>query len=248
MNSIMYQSTTNDNRAFLYGESVFTTIRIHQGKCLFLPDHLERLKKAVDFLFQKKIQNNLKEECLQIAAKYPESSLRITYFQKSGDKGILDYSGDLEVDFKISIKDSDIFCNNDSLKLSIAVSRLLENSLPTFLKRGNYLLSFHEKKMAIQNGYDDCLFLNNSEEVLEASTSNILFRKGEVFFTPTPSSVVLEGITLKNLKKAMIKKNITIIEKTIPYVDCLSMDQCWLLNSNSGITYVEKITKKNFNR
>lgn len=239
----MYQTTEHDNRSFLYGESIFTTMRIYQGKPLFLDDHLDRLKKGIDFLYNQKIDWDLKIEILEIAEKNPNSILRVTLYKESAPGGFLDQSGPLKVAYKLTEFTEELFPPKGAVKIFIAESRLTKTILPPYLKNSDYTLAICEKKKAIEKGGDDCLFLDIENNVTESTTSNILFKKGDLFYAPAPSSICLAGITTVKLCNGLERDNHTIIHKELPLDDIADMESCWLVNSVFGISPIENIDR-----
>ena len=80
----------------------------------------------------------------------------------------------------------------------------------------NTLRALHEYQ---NKGYDDILWVNDSEEVTEVSTANIFFVKCEnksyKVETPEISSGMLGGITRAKLIDCLKKKGIEVTEKLI---------------------------------
>ena len=76
-----------NNRAFKFGDAVFETIRVINGKPIFLDNHFERLKKGMDILRMKSIPmtfEKLKEQIIHLIDKNnikKGGRVRITVFR-----------------------------------------------------------------------------------------------------------------------------------------------------------------------
>ncbi len=68
------QSIDCHDRAFLYGDGFFTTIKIQHGKALLWPRHLARLKKCADQLFFSMNFDQLEQYMQRVLADYLNSS------------------------------------------------------------------------------------------------------------------------------------------------------------------------------
>ena len=73
------------NRAFLYGDALFETIRMFDGKLPFLNHHIKRLRNGLSF-FKYKIPKNFnttffQKEIKKIASK--NARIRLTVFRLS---------------------------------------------------------------------------------------------------------------------------------------------------------------------
>jgi 4-amino-4-deoxychorismate lyase len=234
------------NRAFLYGESLFTTIRISGSKPLFLEEHLSRLKRSVNFLYGEEIHENVQSHILKLSKKCLQGKIRVTFYKESDYEGITDHHGVLKVIYYVKSLNDHFLDNIQEVSLSLSESKQIESILPSFLKNGNYLLQSLEKSKAINKGFNDVLFHNIDGFITESSTSNILLRKGKDFFTPKTSSMVLDGITRNVIVDGLCKNKINIYQKNILVKEILEMDECWLLNSISGLQKIIKFEEHNY--
>jgi para-aminobenzoate synthetase/4-amino-4-deoxychorismate lyase len=85
--------------------------------------------------------------------------------------------------------------------------------------------------MALENGYDEVLFLNERGELTEGAISNLFIRKGQQFFTPPVSSGLLNGI----YRQYFLATRSFASEKLITLTDLLSADNIYIANSVRGL-------------
>jgi branched-subunit amino acid aminotransferase/4-amino-4-deoxychorismate lyase len=234
------------NRAFLYGESLFTTIRISNFKPLFLNEHIERMNKSLDFLYGTRCDDNVRKNILKLCEKFKEGKLRVTFYQESDYEGLIDKKGLIHTLYFIKEIESDFLEDVATIKLCFAETRKVKSLLPSFLKNGNYILQSLEKEKAVKNNFHDVLFLSQEGFVTESSTSNILFRKGDCFIAPEHSSMVLDGITMKVLAQGMTEKAYNLSYESLSKDDLGSVDQAWLLSSVIGLQNISQIEKNKF--
>ncbi|MBT7611182.1 MAG: aminotransferase class IV [Bacteriovoracaceae bacterium] len=241
------KSNSFSNRAFLYGESLFTTIRISHSKPLFLEEHLERITASLEFLYRTKIPKNIRKNILKICEKFIHGKLRITFYQESNYEDLVDKDGIIQLVYFVKELEHDFLENISNVKLCFADARKTESLIPSFLKNGNYILQSLEKENAQKNNYDDVLFLTHDGFITESSTSNILLRKGDCFYTPASSSMVLDGITKKILCRGMIKENFKVKFESLKVEKLSKIDECWLLSSIVGIQNIAQIENTSYN-
>lgn len=237
------------NRAFL-GEAPFTTIYYNGREFLFLKDHLNRLYEATHFVFgyplPKKVSNEIKEKLnILVKDKNFPLGIRITLYKIAAYEGLLsDKKGEIKVSF------SSKKLNKRVLKpVVIKVSKrlLFETLKPSYVKIGSYFETILELKKLKEKGPADLLFLDHKKNICECSTSNIFFIKGNTIYTPSLNSLVLDGITRKNVISFLKKKRLKIIEKKIPLKELKSMKSAFLTNSLTGIRDISQIGLKKFN-
>ena len=106
----------------------------------------------------------------------------------------------------------------------MAFKRMQDENLDSF-KIGSYGQSFYLKRLAISKGYEDILFVDN-ENIYEASSSNIFFKKGDTFITP--KSGIYKGLIRE---KRIGKESQNIEVRDVLISELAGFDSCFLTNS-----------------
>ncbi len=100
---------------------------------------------------------------------------------------------------------------------------------------------------ANENGYDNCLVLNDEKNVVEALQSNIFMKTGNVVVTPQVSDGCLNGIMRKQVLEILKKmEDIEVKETSISPFDLQKADELFLTNVISGIQPITKYRKKEY--
>lgn len=213
---------TLDN-GFFFGLGVFETILIKNNQPILLKEHLDRLNIGLKTL---NINNYIEEEYARDQIKKlpgDNCAVKITV----SDKNILFNKRDIpykEEDYKIGF--------------SLKVSNIRRNpSSPiTYIKSINYIDNILEKQKAIDEGYNEVLFLNWKDQVTEGSLSNIFFVKDNKLYTPLVECGLLEGIL-----RSWIISRYEVTQGHFTLEDIQKSDGAFLTNSIMGIMKVSKI-------
>ncbi|MCO4793569.1 MAG: aminotransferase class IV [Bacteriovoracaceae bacterium] len=237
------------SRAFLYGESIFSTLRFSQGKPLFVEDHLYRLELGYHWLFENQENfptDKLRKGLKDLAEKHPEARVRLTFHLDNQLHEFVPSSGvptfiimltELKEDFLETVPEISIgICDEPYLR-----------GVPHFAKVGQYLHQVKVLKEFNERKLQDVLFLDDHRRLTEASTSNIFFRKGSLFMTPSLSEGLLDGVMRKNIIRYMRDSKWEFTEGHFDIYNLLESDEVWLCNS-SGIRSVIRIDKENFEK
>lgn len=206
-NSVEDNELYFNNSAFLYGESVFTSSYLENGSLFFKDEHLKRLRKSSHFLFQFDDQYFFDDLDIKLTKVLKSHSsynyLRITLFKNHLKE--IHYSFLFE---KRNITTSTLKINSTTLKQT--------SFFPSFVKIGNYAYRFKERNESIDSGFDDVLFIDEKNNILELSTSNIFFMmKDKSIVTPILSNNILDGIQRRNFIKFLKDNQFKIIEREI---------------------------------
>lgn len=232
----------------LYGESVFTSFRTWEGKVFAFEEHFERLLVAVRSTyglenlkisqFKEWIKTNLDID--KLIQENPNHYFRITIYSKSDiSLNKVKFSlSDLSVDLNTRLTQ----VSNKKLRLKTFSSPFSKSFVP--IKSGSYFQNLYFRKEAIKNGFDDVLFCMDNE-VIEASTSNILFEKNGSYITPQ-GEFFLRGITLGLFEQYCLENEISYSTQKILSSELESFDKAYLLNSVQGLVSVESIDSTNF--
>lgn len=228
-----------DSKEILRGRTPFTTLLICGGKIPFWKQHFERLQASFSFLhndldfssFEKKLEQARK---VGLKEKTKLSSMRLTMIRSKD-----------QVDLLTQIEE---YSNLDlnSIKLRTCLHPLRSSSLPRYFKNGNYLEISLEVNKARELELDDCLFLDREGHAAECSTSNIFFRKGSRFFTPSLEGPVLDGITRSVVLEIMKELGQPVEELSISRPEWENMDEAFITNSLKGLVSIKEIDGREF--
>lgn len=242
------------NRAFLFGDAVFETVKIVNGKILFLEDHYFRLMSSMRVVRMEIPMNftmeYFEEQILALAsAKNASRSARarITVYRNDGGYYLPQNN---TVSFLINVEsmDSTLYSTNQGeyvvdLYTDFYVARQLLSSIKTTNKIINVTASI----FASENGLDNCLLLNDSKNVIEALQGNIFMLKGNTLITPPVSEGCLNGVMRRQVLALARKiEYLEVIEEIISPFDLQKSDELFITNVIKGIQPITKYRKKEF--
>ncbi len=230
--------------AHLYGESIFTSTRSIDGKLVYREQHLERLFEHVkDYYFMGELKQKsfferfkIEDEIDELLKRYPNHYFRLSVFADERDT-LLPATMKLE-DLQLDILVKEIKLSQKALKLQTKPSPFTK--FKSSLKAGSYFQNFYDKRKSITAGFDDCLYIREGV-VTEASTSNIIFGVGDLFFTPQKEEVFY-GIGIRSFSE--IFKSVSFAD--IHMRDLSTYDSCYLINSVSLLTPVSQVNENFF--
>lgn len=239
------------NRAFMYGESVFSTMRMENGKVRDWEFHFDRLKKGVEYVYgpfkegdgwQDQLRDRIEG---RIRQEMGDKIIRLTlYREQEKERGLLTARILSLLDVKIHV-DTHAFepdrWEGKNFSLRTLSASMRPSWWPSYLKAGNYLESILAQKRFLTPGDDDLLFLSHDETVLESSVANIFVCRHDTLYTAPAGPNVLEGVMRKRvLEKAPgIFKNVEQDKTTMK--ELLKADGIFGTNSIRGLFLVTKI-------
>jgi len=243
------------NRGFLYGDSVFETIRAINGKIIFWEDHYFRLmasmrimRMEIPFNFspeflEKEIQNLIRENHLESSP----ARIRFTVYRKQGGY----YSPEtLNIEYVIlaeKLSDPFYLLNEDLYEVELFKDHYINSGLLSTIKSNNRAVNVLGGIYARENGYQNCLILNENKTVVEALNGNIFLVKENKIKTPPLSEGALNGIVRKQILD-IIKTipDLEIEEVAISPFELQKADEIFITNVIVGIQPITKYRKKEF--
>ncbi len=230
------------DRGFLYGDGLFETIKVYEGRPFFLEQHLDRLMKGTAVLginLGKKPEEfkaalgGIIEETIRIN-KLKDGFIRLSLSRGSGRRGLLPQecrSPLLLVVPYVSVPYNDEDYEKGYRTVIVQCTRRNTSSPLSRLKSLNYLDNILGKIETDQKGADEGIFLNERGNLSGGTVSNIFIVKGKNIFTPTVHCAILNGITRQIVIKLAKKNNIEIIEKPLPPTELMEAEEAFLTNS-----------------
>lgn len=211
----------NLDSGYFFGRGVFETILV-KDKPIFLKEHISRLNEGIKILnIGDKV---IEEDILNIINKHniKYCGLKIVVTEKNI---VLEKR---DIPYK-----SDDYLKGFSLKLS-NINRNSKSKL-SYIKSINYLENILEREEALNNGYNEVLFLNEKGFLSEGSMSNIFIVIDKEIYTPSIKCGLLPGIV-----RNFLIKEYKIIEKELTLEDIMMADEIFITNSLLGIMRISK--------
>lgn len=239
-----------DDRAVLYGEGVFETVRAYGGKPFRLDRHLDRMWEACRLLrMAPPIGKGEVEEAVGAVIRgnglvgVGDSRVRITFTGGPSDpsKG-LSRSGPAG----IVITARPYTPMSESLYrkgLELAVSGIKRNtsSPVSSNKTLNYMDSLLARQDAMDRGADDAVMLSSAGNVAEATSSNIFMVKDGNVLTPDVGCGFLPGVTREAVIELCGVLRLTCTPVTAPLDVLLAADEVFLTNSMIEVMPVRRV-------
>lgn len=242
------------NRSFLYGDAVFETLKIVQGKILFLEDHYFRLMASMRILrmeipmdftmefFEEQLLSTVKNEgCLDSAR------VRITVYRNDGGY-YLPLTNTISYLIHATPLQSQVYVlESKSCEVDLYKDFYISKQLLSTLKTTNKVLHVTASIYAYENDLDNCILLNESKNVVEVLQGNIFMLQGTKLITPPISEGCCNGILRKQLI-ALAKKmeGLEVVEEIISPFDLQKADELFYTNVIKGIQSITKYRKKEF--
>ena len=242
------------NRAFLYGDGVFETLKIVNNKILFLEDHYFRLMASMRVVRMEIPMNftmeYFEQQVLSLANQQNISSsarARITVFRKDGG---LYLPKNNEVSFLIhatALESTSYAINTGEYEVDLYKDFYVTKQLLSSIKTTNKMINVTGSIFAHENGLANCLLVNDTKNVVEGLQGNLFMLVGKKLITPPISEGCLNGIMRKQIV-ALAKKveGIEVAEEIISPFDLQKADELFLTNVITGIQPITKYRKKEF--
>ena len=237
------------DRSFLYGDGLFETIRVFNGKPFRWRQHSERLKCGAAFL---KIQLPFAPEKLRRFAgalisknKMPDALLRLTLSRGVGVRGYSPKKATrpmlamtLHPAPKMDLK------NPPRWKLISSSFRLPSNEPLAQFKTCNKLPQILARAEADAAGADEALLLNTNGFVVEGASSNLFWVEGNKILTPPLAAGILAGVTRAAVFEIGAKLKIPVRQKNVRLKNLARADGIFLSLSSYGIVEAKSLDGK----
>jgi len=243
---------TVGNRGFKYGDALFETIRIVDGKPCCLEDHFIRLKKGMSVLKMHSANisfNDLKAQIIKLIEKNhlkKGGRIRLTVFRSGEGLYTPENEGKSYVIEAEPLSDNDYVLNENGLSIDIYNDLKRTRNILSQIKTTNnipHVLAGIYKK---EQGLDDCIVLNDQGRIVEALSSNIFLYKNNNLYTPSLDEGCMDGIMRKQVLKIAKEMKINVFEGMVNGSMLLQADELFLTNAIKGIQWVVSYKQKRY--
>lgn len=186
------------DRGFLYGQNVFDTAVVYQGKLLLEQAHLQRLALGCQRLSIPCDFDALRNEVSQIIANVDLAVLRIAVSIGQGGRGYLNPQVENSIDATrvLSLHDFPVHPSqkaNKGIVLGQVDIRLGHQPVLAGIKHGNRLEQTVARSQW-QPDWDEALILDQQDNVIEATQSNVFIIKDDRLCTPDLRNAGVAGV------------------------------------------------------
>ncbi|MGH7940123.1 MAG: aminotransferase class IV [Limisphaerales bacterium] len=241
------------DRGFLYGDGLFETIRVFNGRPFRWRRHMARLGAGARFLRIKLpySSNQLEAIADKLIArnKRPNSLLRIALSRGIGAPGYLPKNGGnptLVMSQRPAPKLDPK--HMPQWKLFTASYRAAANDPLAHFKTSNKLLQVLARTEAARAGADEALLLNTKGFIAEAAGSNVFWVNGGELYTPPFTAGVLPGVTRELVFEIAADLDIPIHQKNARLEALRRTDGIFLSLTSWGIVEVTLLDGKRVKR
>ena len=244
-----------NNRGLHFGDSVFETLRYSGGKLFFWEDHYFRLMAAMRVLRMEIPMDFTMEHLEDEMNKTIEASgavkltcrVRLTIWRKWGGKYGPANRG---VEYMIQLEELEspfYMVSEEPYEIELFKDHYVISGLLSTLKSNNKLVSVLGSIYAEENGYRNCLILNENKMVVEALNGNIFLVNGYKIKTPPLSDGCLKGVLRKQIIDIIGNLPDYILEEeTVSPFELQKADEIFITNVITGIQPVTKYRKKTY--
>jgi branched-subunit amino acid aminotransferase/4-amino-4-deoxychorismate lyase len=218
---------------FMTGEGLFETLRVRNSRPVLFEAHHARLAASLRSLDDLPISSRgeLHTRCVRTIAANTlvNGSLKIVVFKESTGWTELILArlpkygpNDYERGFRLKTVPGDL--RIDPLNA---------------LKSLNYFRNSYAKSVAVAAGFDDAVFIDPTQQVLEGSSANIFMVKDCVISTPPLGSGILPGV----MRAAIIGRlgPRSVRERVVALDELLRADEVFVTNALLGVMPVARV-------
>ena len=239
-----------ENRAFLYGDGLFESVKIINGKPFNLDAHLKRLFSAALLLhLEINVSRNDFQDDIEILIRENNikkgGNLKILVFREEGGKYLPENNQASSLIMSETSDKNSFSLNKKGLELGLFKTQLKPMNKLSNYKTISALQSVMCSLDARQKGKDDCLMFNTENRIIESANSNIFYVKNNIIFTPQLREGCVDG-TMRNYILSLKDLDYKIVENEVKLGDILEAEEVFLTNAIQGVIWVSHIKEQQF--
>ncbi len=224
------------DRGFLYGDSVFETVRTYGGVIFALGEHLARLEDSAVKMgmdLPTSVEALAQETRRAVAAAgNAESYARIMLTRGSGPVGLsTDHAEKCLRVILVEPLETPPAPHYERGITAVCVETVRASDAADHAKLGNYLASMLALRKAHQAGAHEALVVNRDGLVVEGTASNIFAVVAGKIVTPPLEAGLLAGITRHYVLKMAADEGLTVCERAMSPDEIVRSDELFLTSS-----------------
>jgi 4-amino-4-deoxychorismate lyase len=238
-----HQGISINDRALQYGDGVFETLRIVNGRIPMWEYHQQRLRNAQAILglplddFLSAWDEFIAQKCSGVG----NACAKLIISRGAGPRGYK-IPPQAQLNWWLSITDLPNIASKTDYRLTLCRHTLSRQPTLAGLKHLNRLDQVMARsEWDEQDNFDEGIMFNLDGDVTEGTMSNIFWLKAGHFFTPDLSQEGIDGCVRRWVIDQLGNDTPVIIEKCAKLDQLLNADGVFLTNSLMGIQKVTEI-------
>lgn len=238
----------DQNRSFLFGDGVFETMRMENGRLLYSSFHFDRLIRSLKALGIETDMMPKQEDLEELIIRnidLPQLRVKLLAFRSSAGAYVPEMN---KAGFQVQVfpLETSRSLNEKGITAGLYEEQRKSAGALSWMKSTSSLLYVMAGRYAEQKGWDDILLLNDKNELMEGSSSNLFAWLEGRWITPPISSGCVEGVFRSVLISAMKQNGILFSERSINRNEVKNADELILTNAISGIRWIERFEEKTY--
>ncbi len=235
------------DRGFLFGDSVYETIRTYGGRPFLVREHLDRLRRSADRLgiphdaapvdIEREIDRTL------AAAGNDDSAIRVVLTRgpgpiaydpaRSGPPTVVIYVRPCE--------DVPAAWRREGVDAAIVtVQRNAVAALDPAIKSSNLLNNYLAWEEARRLGAYEPILLNHAGRLAEGASSNVFLARDRRLLTPPLEDGLLAGITRDLVLRLARREGLPVFEESVGPDDLRKADEAFLTSTLKGVLPIRR--------
>lgn len=236
------------DRGFLYGDSVYETLRTAGGRPVEMTRHLDRLRRSaagigLEIPFADDVLRAAVAET-HAATGNPDSYVRVIVTRGTGplmlDPRVSTVPLLVVLVQELKLPAPELYEAGLSVRI-VDIHKISARSLDPTLKTGNYLNSIQALRQAAASAAEDAILCSPAGDVAEGATSNVFMVRAGELVTPALATGLLEGITRALVLALAGELGIRCSEAKIWPDELRAADEVFLTSSVRGAMPVTRL-------
>lgn len=241
------------NRGYLYGDGLFETTRIINGRPINLHNHITRLLEGAKLLkmrvpsfyssefFEKHILELIQKSDIKYGGKCRLSLDRISGGTYAPESNEVEYF--IEV---YGLENNFYNLNPKGLEIDLYMDLKKPKNFLSGYKTKNGLIYVLASIAAKEKGVDDFLLHNETGGIIEATSSNVFVVSNGVLYTPGLDEGCLAGTMRMQVINLALENGIKVYECNLMPQNLLVADEIFLTNAIKGVVWVSGYRTKRY--
>ncbi|HMN43305.1 MAG TPA: aminodeoxychorismate lyase [Povalibacter sp.] len=228
-----------DDRGFNYGDGLFETMRLSDGKVRFLDAHLQRLQDSCRRLGIA-FPAELSADIAILAAAHREGVLKIVITRGAGGRG---YRPDpmSRTNRTLTVHPAPAPDKRGGLKLRWCDTRLSRNPALAGMKHLNRLEEVLAQNEWHDTAIDEGLLCDTEGELVSATAGNVFIVKGGALLTPDLRFCGVRGVMRAQVLRVALQLGVSCSEEPLWPHDLAEATEVFLTNAVRGIRPVNQL-------